>query len=202
MKQRSGVRKDKTVLPSACLDAAFSKDQKTAVLATGLSKLSASRTMLIVDGTFVPICCLNARIVCRWGPHSSHNMHVPLIASEMPSKCTAGLMETLSRACPSLLSMDRLTLAVENSDLFVIVEIADAAASNLRHAKVQAMKLPKALVWLQACSSHAANLVTMRPFEAHDLVNGLFCYSRLTRLKARSLRLLFENIVLDAVLVG
>ena len=142
------------------------------------------------SGALVPTKVLNSRVVCRWGPGSDQKIHVPLIATEMASACAAGLMESLSRACPPL-GTEKLTLAVENTELFIIVEIADAAKSNLRHAKLQAMKLPRAMVWVQACSSHACNLVTMRPFECLDLINGLFSYSRLTRFKARSSSLLF-----------
>lgn len=58
VKHKHGVRKDKFVLPQACLDAAFSTDKKTAAKATGLSELTASRCMLVVANELAERCAL------------------------------------------------------------------------------------------------------------------------------------------------
>lgn len=137
-----------------------------------------------VDHNIVRRCVVNAKLHVCLGPGTKERTIVPVLGGEMLENDTRGMIEVLLRLMPYM-SRRWLTIASEASEIFILVEIGDACKVNLKQIKVQAaMQIPNFHQWVHTCDSHQCNLIQMRPLDLQDMVTGLYCWSKLTRVKA------------------
>jgi len=121
---------------------------------------------------------------------------IPILGAEMGGANTKIFMQTLNRMAPalSIRELRNLKSLLENSTLesppfLMFMEIMDSCPVNLKAVKVQALHLddiPGLFQYVQRCDAHQCCLITMRPFSNYDVVNPLYCMTRLLRMKARS----------------
>ena len=144
-------------------------------------------TLLFI--TQVPMKVLNQRCFVRLGRDTAFRPILPAVS--LHGTTTLALLEALERVSRTL---DFTNLAAlsndENSGVVVQVLLADSHSSNLCMFTVISEITPKVLHWLQRCESHTCNLITNRPFRQDDLINPIYCLSKLLRTKEIRDRLL------------
>jgi hypothetical protein len=134
-------------------------------------------------GELETVMVLNSQVDFRWGCGAHQAATVPQMPAEMLCADTNGFADALNRTMPCF-SLPNLASGIEKSGVFAFFEICDSGKVNIRHCKIQSALFPRALHWCQRCESHTSNLVTMRAYEARNIIAPLYCWTKLLRLKA------------------
>ena len=84
---------------------------------------------------------LNGRCHVRWASDSGSESRIPLMAAELKTATAEGLIEALSRMCPSL-RPTQLEAAAPSTKFVVVVDIMDSCSANFRCHKIMCFLAP------------------------------------------------------------
>ena len=156
-----------------------------------ISKRSWDETPMVVrdsDSNLAVCKVLNNRLHFRYGMRSTESTALPAMAMELRGTDALSLLEGLARSLP-LVSIGKLRSAIASSDLFVFSQLMDQCKANIRLFRILCWKLRGAFHWKQECESHVGNLISCRPYDTHGIVGGIYCMTKLLRMKAQRVTL-------------
>jgi hypothetical protein len=131
-------------------------------------------------GPVMPIKMLNQRCHLRWGPAPEEASRIMLPGIEMIGTDALAMLEGLERVLPEL-SLDNMAQLSKRVAWSVCVYLGDSLPANKLVFEVLSKKLPGVLHWYQRCDSHQCNLITVRPFANHNIINPIYCFAKLLR---------------------
>jgi hypothetical protein len=131
-------------------------------------------------GPVMPIKMLNQRCHFRWGPAPEEASRIMLPGIEMIGTDALATLEGLERVLPEF-GLDNMAQLSKRVAWNVCVYLGDSLPANKLVFEVLAKKLNGALHWFQRCDSHQCNLITVRPFRNHNIINPIYCFAKLLR---------------------
>ena len=123
---------------------------------------------------------LHQRCFLRWSREAATRMVFPAV--ELVASTGPGQLEALERVSESL-TPESLQNAAGRVDVFGHICVGDSSRANRLTNAMLAAESPNLLHWMQRCDSHACWWLTLRPMEDMSLVDPLFCFARLLKVK-------------------
>ena len=146
-------------------------------------KRSLDETPIVVrdaDRNKITHKVLKLRCFLRWSAQCATRVVLP--CTLLHDTEGLSLLEAVERVAGPL-HFDRLAGIQRDGGLRLlsIVWLVDSLPANFLMAHVVVELLPNALHWVQRCEAHIDALITLRPFITYNLINPIFCMSRLLR---------------------
>ena len=138
------------------------------------------------DGAITSHKLLHQRCFLRWSREAASRVVFPAV--ELVAGTGPGQLEALERVSESL-TLESLRNAAGRVDVFAHICVGDSSRANRLTNAMLAAELPNLLHWTQRCDSHACWWHTLRPMENMSLVDPLFCFARLLKVKTVRQRL-------------